>query len=307
MKDNRKALLFAIATVLLWSTVGSAFKLTLGYLNYAQTLLYASLTSCVVLFILLVANNRIKNLRHPGYGSIARSALMGFINPFAYYLILLKAYSILQAQEAVALNYIWPMILVLLSVPVLKQKITWISVAALLISFTGTLVIATGGRLGTLDFSNPLGVGLALSSAFFWAVYWLLNLRDKREETEKLFLNFMFGFAYTLLFVLATDDFVLPGLKGGIGAAYIGLFEMGVAFVLWLKALKYAENTARVSNLVYLSPFLSLILVSFLVGEKIMLSTIAGLSLIIGGILLQHFTKKLFGKTRKSNVAADGL
>jgi drug/metabolite transporter (DMT)-like permease len=295
MKTGNKSLMFALMAVLFWSTIGSAFKLTLNYLNFVQVLLFASFVAVIFLAVTLTISGKMRNIVNAGPGNIGMSAIMGFLNPFAYYLILLKAYSILQAQEAVVLNYIWPMILVLLSIPFLRQKISPISFLALLISFSGIFVIATEGRILTMRFSHPAGVALALVSAFFWASYWLLNLKDKREETEKLFMNFAFGFLYILIYAISTSNLVLPGIKGVTGVIYIGLFEMGITFVLWLKALKYAENTARVSNLVYLSPFLSLIFVSVFVGEKILISTIAGLILIIGGILIQHFS----GKTAK--------
>lgn len=304
MKKSNKAYLLAFSAILLWSTIGSAFKLTLAYLSYVQVLLYASAVAVIFLGLLLTITKKWHLLRQTTLKSIGLSAIMGLLNPFAYYLILLKAYSLLQAQEAVALNYIWPMILVLLSIPVLKQRISWMSFAALIISFSGTLIIATGGKPWSLDLSNPVGTGLALSSAFFWAVYWLLNLKDTRGTEEKLFLNFSFGFVYTLIYCIITSDLALPGIHGGLGAVYIGLFEMGITFVLWLKALQYAENTARVSNLVFLSPFLSLIIVSFAVGEKIMGSTLAGLALIIGGILLQQLVTSR--QDRKLKVFADG-
>ncbi len=259
-------------------------------------MLFASFVAVIFLGVILLVTGRLGDLKRVSAKEVGLSALMGLLNPFAYYLILLKAYSMLQAQEAVALNYIWPMILVLLSIPVLKQRITLMNMLALTISFFGMLVIATGGRLGSLTFSNPLGTGLALASALFWASYWLLNMRDKREETGKLFLNFGFGFLYALIYTLFTNQLVWPGFEGSIGVIYIGLFEMGITFVIWLKALKYAENTAKVSNLVYLSPFISLIFVSIFVGEKIMLSTIAGLAMIIGGILMQHLSKSFVRK-----------
>jgi drug/metabolite transporter (DMT)-like permease len=289
MKTDKKSILFALLAVLFWSTVGSAFKLTLNFLNYTQILLFASSVAVIFLGGMLLISGRLADLKQASLKEVGLSALMGFINPFAYYLILLKAYSLLQAQEAVVLNYIWPMILVLLSIPVLKQRISFLNIIALSISFLGTLVIATGGRLSTLTFSNPLGTGLALLSALFWASYWLLNMKDKREASLKLFLNFGFGFLYALIYTLLTKQWVWPGFEGSIGAIYIGLFEMGITFVIWLKALKYAENTAKVSNLIYLSPFISLIFVSIFVGEKIMFSTITGLALIISGILMQYF------------------
>lgn len=288
MKSGNKSILLALLAVMFWSTIGSAFKLTLDYLNYIQILLFGSFVAVVFLGGMLLFTHKLAGLKQVSAKEIGLSAIMGFLNPFAYYLILLKAYSLLQAQEAVALNYIWPMILVLLSIPVLKQRITLMNIVALVISFSGTLVIATGGRLSSLTFSNPLGTGLALISAFFWAAYWLLNMKDKREATEKLFLNFGFGFVYALIYTLATKQWIWPGFEGSLGVIYIGLFEMGVTFVIWLKALKYADNTAKVSNLVYLSPFISLFFVNIFVGEKILWSTIAGLALIIGGILLQH-------------------
>jgi drug/metabolite transporter (DMT)-like permease len=61
-----------------------------------------------------------------------------------------------------------------------------------------------------------------------------------------------------------------------------------VTFVFWLKALKYSENTAKVGNLIFLSPFLSLIFIHFLLGERILPSTFAGLGLIVAGLILQR-------------------
>lgn len=289
MNNNRKSVVYAFAAILLWSTVGTAFKLTLEHLNYAQMLLYSSFVSVLFLGVLILVKKQTALLARTTFKEAAHSALLGFLNPFAYYLILFKAYDLLKAQEAVALNYIWPMMLVLLSVPILKQKISPASVLALLLSFTGAIVIAARGNLLAFDFKEPVGVAMALSSALFWALFWLLNVRDNRDATIKLFINFVFGFAYTLIYCIATGNISLPPIIGLTGAAYIGLFEMGVTFVLWLNALKYTDSTAKVSNLVYLSPFLSLVFISIFVGEKIMISTLAGLVLIISGIILQQF------------------
>ena len=75
---------------------------------------------------------------------------------------------------------------------------------------------------------------------------------------------------------------------GLLGASYVGLFEMGITFVLWLSALKLSETTAKVGNLIFLSPFLSLIFIHFFVGEDILASTFIGLILIVAGILIQQ-------------------
>lgn len=69
---------------------------------------------------------------------------------------------------------------------------------------------------------------------------------------------------------------------------------MGITFIVWLSALKKSQTTAHISNLIFLSPFLSLIYIHFLVGEEILLSTIAGLALIIAGIFLHHYGGRLY-------------
>ena len=231
------------------------------------------------------------------------SAFLGLLNPFLYYLVLLKAYDILPAQMAGTLNYIWPLVLVLLSIPMLRQKISLVSILAILVSFAGIMLISgvfyhpartTSSQVdATLSgWGDPFGVMLAVGSAIFWAFYWIFNMKDQREAVSKLFLNFCFGFFYTLIAVGVSRDFFIPGWQGFTGGIYIGLFEMGITFVLWLNALKYSITTAKVSNLIYISPFISLIIIHFIVGEAILLSTIVGLALIVSGILMQQYLKR---------------
>lgn len=288
MLDNqKKAYLYAAVTVLLWSTVASAFKITLRYLSFIQMLLIASLVSAAILFVILIAQGKLDDLRTTSKSDLVRSAALGFLNPFIYYLVLFKAYEVLPAQEAQPLNWTWPIMLVLLSSVLLKQRIGWKSICAVLVSFAGVLVISTRGNLQEMTFSNPFGAALALSSCIIWALFWIYSVRDTRDEVLKLFLSFAFGSLYILAAALLLSETGRPDPVGILGAAYIGLFEMGLTFVFWLKALKLSRTTALVSNLVYLSPFISLFFIAVMVGEEIRLSTVAGLALIISGILVQ--------------------
>lgn len=292
MSNQNKAYLFAISAVLLWSTIASAFKLTLSYLGYIQLLLFASIFSSIALFIILLIQGKLLLLKQINKKDLIRSSLLGFLNPFLYYLVLLKAYTLLKAQEAGTLNYIWPITLVLLSIPLLKQKINWISIAAIITSFLGIIIISTEGNIGSLEFREPWGVFLAVISSIFWALYWIYNVKDKRDEIVKLFVNFVFGTIYILIVVLIFSDFHSIRFPGVLGAVYIGLFEMGITYYLWLNALKFSINTAKVSNLVYLSPFISLIIIRNVVGEQILVSTIIGLIFIISGIIIQQFSSR---------------
>jgi len=291
MQKQNKAYFLAITAVLFWSTVASAFKISLQYLDYFQLLFFSSLVSTLLLFLLILSQNKILEICKTNSKDLLKSALMGFLNPFLYYVVLLKAYSLLKAQEAGTLNYVWPVVIVLLSVPLLKQKISVKSLLAILISFAGAVIIGTNGRIFTLEFSNLEGVLLALGSSVIWSLFWIFNLKDRRETLNKLFLNFVFGMIYITLACIIFSEISLPNLKSILGSTYIGLFEMGITYIIWLRALQLTTTTAKISNLIFLSPFISLIIIYFTVGEKIMLSTILGLSLIIGGIVIQKYSK----------------
>ncbi|MEI7724154.1 MAG: DMT family transporter [Bacteroidota bacterium] len=300
MKPQKKAYLFAFAAIACWSTIGSAFKLSLRYIDPQGLLFISSLVACIVLFTILLVQGKLALLKQLTFKEVLLSAFLGMLNPFLYYSVLLKAYDLLQAQEAGTLNYIWPLILVLLSIPMLHQKISFGSVIAIAISFLGIVMISSRGQffegissvVQTDITGHTHGVLLAIGSAVLWALYWIFNVKDQREAVSKLFLNFCFGFLYSLIFMVASGRVEIPAWQGLAGGFYIGLFEMGITFTLWLYALKYSSTTAKVSNLIYLSPFVSLIIIHFTVGENILTSTVIGLLLIISGIGLQQYLKR---------------
>jgi len=290
MTHQTKAYLYALSIVLIWSTVASAFKITLRYLDFLELLFFASLVSLVVLFVVVILQHKIDLLRKCSQSDYINSFVLGFLNPFLYYMVLFRAYSLLPAQQAVSLNYTWAIQLVLLSIPLLKQKIGLKSILAIVLGYVGVLVIAAQGRLVALHFVNPVGIVLALGSAIIWALFWIYNIRDKRDEVIKLFLNFLFGFIFICIYMIFSGRPIILKTGGIIGAFYVGVFEMGITFILWLKALKLSRTTAQVSNLIYLTPFLSLIMINIIVGEKILLATIVGLVFIVTGIILQQYT-----------------
>ena len=287
MTRQQKATLYGLSAVLLWSTVATAFKLTLRYLTPIELLLFSGAFSTLLLGAILLLQGKLKLVFQCSRREYQLSILLGLLSPFLYYLILLNAYDLLPAQQAQPLNYTWAITLSLLSVPLLKQKIGWQQWLALLVSYCGVVIIATEGDPFSLRFTEPFGVALALASTIIWALYWIYNTKDRRDPVVGLFVNFLFGFPFVLGYYLLTSDVQLPPLSGLLGAAYIGTFEMGACFVLWLTALKLTDSTAKISNLIFISPFLSLVMIYFLLGEVILPSTFVGLALIVAGLLCQ--------------------
>ena len=289
MDKSRQSYIYAGLAILFWSTVPTAFKISLRELDILPMLTIASLTSTLVLLIVVIAGKKVHLIRLTTPKELLNSAILGFINPFLYYLILLKAYQLLPAQVAQPLNMIWPIILVFLSVPILGQKIERKSFIALFVSFIGVYIISSQGSLFKPFHSHLTGVLLATGSSVFWAFYFILNVKDKRDEGVKLLLNFVFGSVYLIIAMIITGMWQFEtGFMGAIASVYVGIFEMGITFFFWLKALQMASTTAKVSNLVYLAPFLSLVFVHYILHEPVYYTTPLGLVMIISGIFIQN-------------------
>jgi drug/metabolite transporter (DMT)-like permease len=287
MTNQGKAYVFAGIAIFFWSTVATVFKIALRNIDFVQLLFVATWTSFLVYFLTALFQKKLKAIFNSGLKGLMQSALLGLVNPFIYYLILFKAYSLLPAQVAQPLNMIWPIVLVFLSIPLLKQKIPARSFLALFISFAGVYLVSSQGKPFRLEISEPIGIILAAGSSIIWSFYWIINVRDSRDEVQKLLLSFFFAAIYiSILFPLVTDIKSI-NLTGGLMAVYAGIFEMGITFFLWLKALRLTSTTDKISNLVYLAPFFSLILIHIFVGEIIYWTTVTGLGLIIGGILVE--------------------
>lgn len=291
MTRQSRAYLYGGGAVLLWSTVASAFKLSLRHLEPIQLLFYATIASLLLLLAVLIQQGHLARLRQTSRRELLLCAALGLLNPCLYYWVLFKAYDLLPAQEAQPLNYTWAITLSILAVPLLKQHLRRLDLLAIGISYFGILVIATHGAPLELRFSNGYGVLLALGSTLIWSLFWIFNTRSRIEPVVGLFLNFLFALPVITLITWLTAGFAIASVNGLYGAAYVGLFEMGITFVLWLKALRLTESTARVANLIFLSPILSLFLIHSVVGETIHWSSVAGLLLIISGNTLQQLGK----------------
>ncbi|MEI6822476.1 MAG: DMT family transporter [Bacteroidota bacterium] len=302
MINQKKAYIFALMAVLCWSTVATAFKIALQNCSFLQLLFFSSLVSAIVLYLILIIQKKTSQLIKIERRTMIYSLTLGVLNPFLYYTILFKAYSILPAQEAMTLNYTWPIMLVLLSIPLLKQKLTIKSLIAVFVSFAGIIIISTKGNIVSINLSNFFGDILAVGSSIIWALFWIYNVRDKKDEVIKLFLNFLSGAILSGVLMLLFSDFNTLKIEALPAIIYVGILEMSVTFVFWLLALKYTASTDKVSQLIFLSPFLSLIFIHLIVKESIAIYTLAGLFFIIGGIVIQQSSFNFSRKSKDSGI-----
>ncbi|QEA39291.1 DMT family transporter [Pistricoccus aurantiacus] len=288
MTQDQRAIGFGLGAVALWSTVATAFKIALGQMTPLELIWLAVLVSWALMGALVIRQGEFAQALRRGW----RTALWaGLMNPVGYYLVLFAAYDRLPGQEAMALNYTWALAMAFLAVPILGQRLTLIDILAGLIAYAGVWTIATRGAVFDVAFADPLGVAFALVSTLLWALYWLFNTRDSRPALIAQWQNFSVGLPVLTLMLLLGPGFQWHGPLALGAGIYVGLFEMGIAFILWQLAVRGVSRTAKVSNLIFLSPPVSLLLLHFVIGEPILPSTLIGLMLILGGLGLQQRQK----------------
>jgi len=289
---ERQAYILALGAVALWSTVAVAFKLALRELSPLDLVALSVFFSWISLGAVLLFRRsppfpEIKITKQ----SVLYSALLGLLTPLGYYWILFAAYDRLPAQAAQPLNYTWPLFLALLAAPISGNKPTGRDLLGLFISLAGVILIARrpGSGSGPLD---PTGIGLALGSGIIWAFSWLMGTRILMDGALRLFTSF--SAALGVLAVLwVRRGAIVPFSPTGWGAVmWVGIFEMGITFILWNGALVRTRRPARIGNLVYLGPFISLFWISLILGENIRPATVAGLAVIVSGILIGRGRKE---------------
>lgn len=289
---NRLALAFGLGAVGLWSTMATAFKWALEFSSPMQLIALAATVSWAFFAARLVYLGRLSQFKQVSTATITRCLALGFLNPALFYWVLFTAYDLLPAQDAMAINYTWGLTLPFIAACFSRSFPSVIEVCLALLSYVGILIIVTDGNFTGFEFENLIGVILAIGSTVLWGLSWVINTRTvERDQVDpELALLINFSMAVPVLWIILISTGSLPHLTGGaiLGGIYVGLFEMGLAFVLWMKAMQLTDTPIRVSSLIFLAPPLSLVFIATVLGEPVATSTLTGLVFILAGLAGQQ-------------------
>lgn len=273
--------------------MATAFKWALEFNTPMALITLAATVSWCFFGIRVMVTGSLKSVQQMNSTLILRCLLLGLLNPAFYYWILFTAYDLLPAQDAMAINYTWGLTMPLVASLFSRTLPTKYEAGLALLSYLGILVIATNGNLGSLEFDRPTGVGLALFSTVTWGLSWVINSRivDANSIDPELALFLNFSAALPVLWIVTGLAGQFPSVSMGslLSGLYVGFFEMGIAFVLWMNAMRLTDNPLRISSLIFLAPPLSLLLIGTVLNETISASTLIGLVIILMGLAGQQW------------------
>ncbi len=293
----KKNYIYAFLTVFIWATMAAVVKLLLSDIPNLQALSVSSALAFVFLLLLNIKNGSIREMKKYSAKDYLIMAGLGFLGLFMYSALYYYGLAQLSSQEACILNYLWPVMLVVFSCIILKEKFTAIKGFAMLCSFIGIIILSAGSE-NIARGNSAAGIISCIVAAACYGLFSVLNKKaDYNQNIAMMVIWFVAAVCSAALGLVTEEWKPIEGMQW-LGMVWLGVVIDAVAYLMWALALKGVENTAKIANLAYLTPFLSVIFSAVVLGEKITLRAVIALVFIVGGILLQSFWEHI--KRKKS-------
>ena len=282
----KKNYIYAIVTVLIWSTMATTVKMMLADIPNLEALSISSYLAFIFLLLMNIKTGIIKEMKNYSGKEYGIMSGLGFLGLFLYSALYYYGLGELSSQEACILNYLWPIMLVVFSCIILKEKMTLMKGVAMVCSFVGIIILSTGDRVASSG-NTTMGIVSCILAAACYGLFSVLNKKADLNQNISMMIIWLVVGICAMALGLVTEEWVMLSGKEWLSLLWLGVVVDAVAYLLWALALKGSENTAKIANLAYLTPFLSLIVSAVVLGEKITIRAGLALVFIIGGILMQ--------------------
>lgn len=284
MTESTKGTIFALLAVAMFATLGTGFKVAVTRLDSYSVVVWMGIWATLTLFALLVRDGRVSGIVAEMRQRPLFFPLAGVIGLGVQQILCLKTYELIPASQAVILHYTYPLMMLLLSWLMFRERSGWRAVCCVGLGFVGVCVlVSAGGGLGDMRLSD--GVAVALGTALSFALFCVLIKHTSFTVTAGMFLFNLFGLMFLICLmplypmrwsISAADMFLL---------AYLGIFPTAMAFILWNKALRMIP-TGRSSNCALLVPILSLACIALVLKERISPQQAGGMAIVLGSVFL---------------------
>lgn len=282
----KKSYFYALVSVFFWSTTTTVSKLLLHSISTMQVLAVSSVFATLFLLMVNVFKGNFKQLKSYQPRDYLVLAGVGFLGMFLYRMLLFFGVARMLASQAMIVNYLWPIMAVLASCVILREKLTVRKAIAVVMSFLGVVIVTTGGSAAGLSGSDLTGTVLVAVAAVFYGLFVAINKRLQYDSFVSMMFYNAVAAICAILGTLFSGETLLLTLSQNLGLVWVGVCNTAIGFVAWDLAMKTGD-TAKVANLAYITPFLSLVVAYFLLGDPITIWSVGGLTVIVAGILLQ--------------------
>jgi drug/metabolite transporter (DMT)-like permease len=290
-----KSIIYIIACVFLWALIPVVSKLGQNGLDNHQFLFWSSLSSLLFFLGIGLFKKNLQKLRDISKIKWFQAICLGFLGTYLYYVLLYFGYANAPGMEVLIVQYSWPILIVLLSLILLKEKLTISKTTSILLGFIGVFLVLTKGNFKQLKFENINIDLIVFIGAFVFALFSVLSKKIKMDDMLLLTIYFLTASFASFISMNFFSEFKTPSISTALPILINGFLVNGLSYVFWIRALKIAE-ASFIAPFVFLTPVLSAIFLIVFFNEPFYTAYLIGMSCVILGGLLN--AKK---KTKKKN------
>nr|WP_208292512.1 DMT family transporter [Providencia rettgeri] len=277
--------MYALACVLIWSFIPIVSRLGQAGMDSFQFLFWSNLISAIsVVIVALGSDYKVSKLFILPRNTIKKVFILGFLDCL-FYLLLYYGYSIENGIAVLVIQYSWPLIIILLSVVLLKEKLAGRQIVGIIIGFIAVIITFTKGQITQLHVENPTALLLVFSGAFCFALMSVFSRQYSIDPYISTVWLFIFSTLTSLVLLLLFSEVQLPSKAAFWPTLINGILINGVSYILWFKAMN-TGHSAKIASVVFLSPVLSVLWLVLILSDPFEIAYIIGVLLVlISGVL----------------------
>lgn len=258
MQSRRaRATFVGLSAILMWSLLG-VFTGGSGHVPPFLLTGFCFGISGIVTTLWLAATGRLGLLRQPW-----RVWVVGTAGLFGYHALYFTALRNAPLVEAGLLNYLWPLLIVLMSGLLPGERLRPHHIIGAALGFAGAVLLVTAGGALSLSAGYAFGYGAAILAAFVWSSYSVISRRFAAVPTEAVAGFCLATAALSLVAHVAFEPTILPA--NAVEWSMVGLlaaFPVGLAFFVWDYGVKHGDIQI-IGTAAYATPVLSTLLLAF--------------------------------------------
>jgi len=286
-ENKLKGTIYVIICILLWALIPVVAKIGQTELNNHQFLFWSSLLSFVVLFLTVAFTGRLGNFKSYTFKDLLWLGFLGLLGTYIYYLFLYLGYAQAIGMEVLVVQYTWPIFIVLLSVPILKERLTLKKTATVILGFIGVSLAVTRGDLSGVELSNLSVIGLVGAGAFCFALFSVYSKRIVSDPLCAVTIYFLVATIASFASMLALSEFAMPARVEVMPILLNGMFVNGFSYVFWLLALRYTD-ASYLAQFTFITPILSALYLLVFFDEAFYAVYVLSIVLVVGGGVISN-------------------
>jgi len=285
MSGKTKGTLFVLICVALWALIPVVAKTGQAKLDHHQFLFWSSVVSFIVLFGAAAATRTIREIKKYTAKDWGYLLFLGLLGTYIYYLFLYLGYSRAAGMVVLVVQYSWPILIVVLSIFLLKERLTGRKAIAVTLGIIGVVAVLTKGNLKDIDVTNLTVIVLVGAGSACFALFSVLSKTVQFEPLVVTSIYFLSAAVASFFSMMYFSEFAAPSTSEIVPILLNGILVNGFSYVFWIIALKSAE-ASYLAPFTFITPVLSAVYLIVFFGEPFRPAYGVGLVCVVGGGLV---------------------